>query len=126
MKRILGTIVEGVAVWLFKQYRRASLDLVKIQAAMCYVRGVQSARQAFMAGLLLAFCLLLGGCGFVLFHIGLFLIFPWPWSAVVLMALGTLYMVAVFLALRWLCAEKTWMKFSKADKIVDAAARKRS
>jgi len=124
MSKHAGVWLRGLAAILLGRYRRLGLDLARIQAVIYYVQAVKTARKGFLAGLLLAFCLLLAGCGFVLFHVGLFLLVPWPWNAVTLMALGSLYMLIVFLVLRWLCSEKTWMSFSKADQCVESVVRR--
>lgn len=124
MDKYAGLWLRRIAAILLRKYRTLWLDFARIQAAILYVQTVQAARKGFLAGLLLAFCLLLGGCGFVLFHVGLFLLVPWPWNAVTLLALGSLYMLIVLLVLRWLCSEKTWMSFSKADQCVESVVRR--
>jgi hypothetical protein len=126
MKQLLGSLLGGVAALLLKEYRRLSIDWVRIRAAICYVQGVKAARKGFLAGLLLAFCLLLGGSGFVLFHVGIFLLLPHAWRPAVFMGLGSIYMIVVLLLLRWMCAEKTWMEYSNAGKYVAAATEKQS
>lgn len=108
---------------VLRNYRDATIDLVRIRAATCYLHGVQGARRGFIAVLLLAICLLLLGCGFVLFHVGLFLLLPQCWNYGVLMGLGGFYMLAVLVLLRWLCAEKTWLRFTKAGEFAAKAAR---
>ena len=124
MKRILTGLLQALALALLRGYRRVSLDLLKIQAAVWYVRGVQTARSAFLAVLMLALCIAVGVVGFVLFHVGLFLLIPWPWNAGALMALGAIYVIAALFVVRWLCSEKTWMKFSNADKYVKSTTKK--
>jgi hypothetical protein len=125
MKGLLSLLLRNAAVLLLKNYRRLSLDLLRIRAAVWYVQGVRSARKAFIAVVALALCLIVGGGGFMLFHVGLFLLLPSPWNAVLLMSLGALYVVVTLLILRWLCSERTWMKFSKAGHFAAVAARKK-
>ncbi len=110
-------------MFVLRRYRDASLDLIRIRAATCYLQGVQGLRCAFMGCLLLSVCLMLLGCGFVIFHIGLFLLLPRFWNAGVLMGLGAFYMLTVLVLLRWLCSEKTWLRYTKAGEFALKAAR---
>ena len=124
MKGWITTLLAHVAQWLARNYRKTSLEWVRIQAALCYIRGVAGARKAFLAAVLLAGCLILGGVGFVLLHVGLYALLPPPANAVTLLALGAAYLVAALLSLRWACSEKTWMKYSKAARFAALAARR--
>lgn len=110
-------------MYVLRNCRDATLDLVRIRAATCYLQGVQGARRGFIAILLLGVCLMLLGCGFVLLHVGLFLLLPQWWNFGVLMGLGGFYILAVLVLLRWLCAEKTWLRFTKAGEFAVKAAR---
>ena len=121
MKGLLSGILGDVLLWLLKQYRRLSIDLVKIEAAIWYVRGVQTARRLFLSALAVGLCLLLGGVGFILLHIGLYALLPWPVNAIVLMSLGVIYMGIAVAGLAWACSEETWMRCSNADRCVALA-----
>lgn len=127
--RLLRTLFATASVWLLNKYRQKSLELIKLEAAIGYVKGVRSARQAFMAilGIVLGAGLL--AAGFVLLHIGLgmllYLAFQSWWTVgVVFLALGILYTLVPLLIIQRLCAEKTWMKFFKADKLVAQVTKK--
>ncbi len=124
MKQYLSNVLTSVALWVLKSYRRASLDLLRIEAAVWYVRGVGAARQLFIGVLALAFLVALAVVGFVLLHVGLYALLPAPANALVLLVLGAVYLAGALLALRWACAEKTWMKYSKADHYVRQATGK--
>ena len=115
MQGFFSGILGNVLLWLLKQYRRLSIDLVKIEAAIWYVRGVQTARRLFLSALALVLCLLLGAVGFVLLHIGLYVLLPWPANAMVLMSLGLIYVGIALAGLAWACSEKTWMRCSRAN-----------
>ena len=45
----LRTLLATTSVWLLNKYRQKSLELIKLEAAIGYVKGVRSARQAFLA-----------------------------------------------------------------------------
>ncbi len=119
----LRTLLATTSVWLLNKYRQKSLELIKLEAAIGYVKGVRSARQAFLAVLVVVLGAGLLAAGFVLLHIGLgillYLIFQNWWAlGLAILALGILYVIVPLLVIRRLCAEKTWMHFFKADKIV--------
>jgi len=124
LKKFISGLLTSVALALLKSYRRVSLDLVRIEAALWYVRGVGAARQIFIGGLGLSFLVALAVAGFLLLHAGLFALLPAPAGAIILLALGAVYLLAAVLALRFICSEKTWMKYSKAGHVVDVTAGK--
>ena len=124
MMRIIKSLVGSVAVWLLARYRGLSLDLIRIRATAFYVKGVRAARSAYLGLLALLFAVVLAGAGFVLFHVGLFVLLPKPWNGIVLMALGAIYMLAALLGLRATVSEKTWMRLSQADRLVAEATGK--
>lgn len=123
MKQLLSVIMPRV-LRLLERYSQVSLDLVRIEAAVWYVRGVGAARQLFIGGLALSFVVALAVGGFVLLHVGLYALLPTPANAISLLSLGAIYLLIAILVLRWACAEKTWMKYSKAANFVERATGK--
>jgi len=113
-------------VGLIKSYRRLSIDLLKIQAAMAYVKGVQTMRRWWIGALLLASVLLFLAAGFVIIHVGFFLWVPWApaTKGVILLCLGLIYMGLALAVIFKLCSEKAWMEGSQANKLIEQATRK--
>ena len=116
-------------MWLLNKYRQTSLDLIKLEAAIGYVKGVRSARQAFLAVLVIVLGAGLLAAGFVLLHVGLGMLFylafqNWWVVGTVLLVLGILYTIVPLFIIRRLCAEKNWMRFFKADKLVEQVTKK--
>ena len=127
--RLLRTLLATVSVWLLNKYRQTSLELIKLEAAIGYVKGVRSARQAFLAVLVVVLGAGLLAAGFVLLHIGLgmllYLAFQSWWAVgIAFLVLGALYTLVPLFIIRRLCAEKTWMQFFKADKLVEQVTKK--
>ena len=127
--RLLRTLFATTLVWLLNKYRQTSLELIKLEAAIGYVKGVRSARQGFLAVLAVLLGAGLLAAGFVLLHVGLGLLLyaafqSWLVIGIVLLALGILYTIVPLLIIRRLCAEKTWMQFFKADKLVEQVTKK--
>lgn len=126
---LLRTLLTTTSVWFLNKYRRKSLELIKLEAAIGYVKGVRSARQAFLAVLAIILGSGLLAAGFVLLHIGLgillYLVFQNWWAlSVAFLVLGLLYASVPLFIIRRLCAEKTWMHFFKADKLVGQVTKK--
>ena len=124
MKGLVTGLLANAALWILKGYRKASIEWVRIEAALYYVRGVAGARKAFVGGVLLAGCLLLAGAGFILLHIGLYALLPSPANAVTLLVLGAIYLATALTGLWWACSEKTWMKYTNASRYVALATKR--
>ncbi len=126
MHRILKALMMSFGMGLLNSYRRVSLDLLKIQAAMAYLKGVQTARRVWIGVLLLAGVLMLLAAGFILLHVGFFLWAPWSPAAkgLILLCLGLLYLTAALVVLFKTCSEKAWMDGSRARQLLDEATRK--
>lgn len=127
--RLFQTLVASASVWLLNKYRRTSLELIKLEMAIGYVKGVRSARQAFLAVLVVVLGAGLLAAGFVLLHLGLgillYLAFQNWWGVgVAFLLLGLLYTLVPLFIIRRLCAEKTWMQFFKADTLVEQVTKK--
>ena len=127
--RLLRTLLATASVWLLNKYRQTSLELIKLEMAIGYVKGVRSARQAFLAIVAIILGAGLLAAGFVLLHIALgmlaYLVFKNWWAVgVALLVLGTIYTIVPLFIIRRLCAEKTWMRFFKADKLVGQVTKK--
>lgn len=97
-------------------YRRLSIQLVKLEAATCYLQGVRVARRSTIGLLQLGFLMGLIGAGLLLIHAGLFIVLPWslPAKALLAVALGLAYIIVGAIALRVALAEKTWLEKSGA------------
>ena len=115
MKFILGIISALFGRWIGRVQ-----DILQIEAAAVYVAGVRKARQAFIALLGMALSLLLALSGFVLIHVALFAWLPWslPVKALVLMILGMAYLGGGLAVVRGLSSDRTWMRFTKVDRIL--------
>jgi len=125
MRGFIAGVVGRVVLWLLKRYRELALDVIKIESAIWYVRGVRTARRAFLGVLALGICLTVGAVALVLIHSGLYALLPWPVNAWTLMGLGVLYLIMVLLILRWVCSERTWMRYSGASEYTARVTRRR-
>ena len=117
-------------IWLLRRYEQASLDLIKIRAAIYYVRGVQSARAAAVAVMVALGLLAVMGAGFLILPFGLAILLyglshSWAAACIALLAMGALYVIVPLCILRrYYVSERAWMSFFKVDDLVARITRK--
>ena len=129
MRRLLKDGFAVAILWLLRRYKQVSLDLLKIRAAIYYVRGVQTARLGVMAILAAVGAVVVLASGFILVPIGLAVLIyglsgSWVAACAVLLVLGALYMIVPLYVLRRCMSERAWMSFFKVDDLVARVADK--
>jgi type VI protein secretion system component VasK len=97
-----------------------SIAIVKIQSAIVYLNVVKDFRRMSMLLCLLVFAVVVLACGFLLVPISLCLFMPWTpeTKAIVAAGFGVAYVVISLIVVAVLFREKSWMKASKADKLL--------
>jgi hypothetical protein len=122
-KQLVHGLLAGIAVKLLDNYRRLSIQLLKIEAAKCYVHGVQMARLSAIGLMWMGLFIALICVGVLLVHAGLFILLPWTAEAkaVLGITLGVAYGVIGGAALRAAMAERTWMEKSGAVEMLEEA-----
>jgi len=122
-KYLIKGLLAGMAIKLLDNYRRLSIQLLKIEAARCYLHGVQMARLSAMGLMGMGLVIVLICVGVLLFHAGLFILLPWilEAKAVLGMVLGLAYVVIGGVALRAAMDERTWMEKSGAAEMLKGA-----
>lgn len=125
-KHLIKGLLAGIAGKLLDDYRRLAVQLLKIEAAKCYLHGVQMARLSAIGLMRMGLVIALICVGVLLLHVGLFILLPWTaeTKAVLFMLLGLAYVVVGCVALHAAMKEKTWMDKSGAAKMLkDATGR---
>jgi len=122
-KYLMKGLLAAIGIKLLDNYRRLSVQLLKIEAARCYLHGVQMARMSALGLMWIGFLIALIGVGALLFHAGLFLLLPGSLEvkAAIAMGLGLVYVGLGYAALRAALDEKTWMEKSGAAKMLQDA-----
>ncbi len=117
----LNGILSAIAIRLLDNYRHLSLQLLRIEVAKSYLQGLQMARLSAIGLMRMGLLISLISVGMLLLHAGLFVLLPWTLEikAVSGMILGSVYMVAGGVALRWSMNEKTWMEKSGAMEMLE-------
>lgn len=128
VRQILAGLAGAVVTSLLQEYRRVSVQWLKIQAAIWYVKGVAQARRIAVRIVAVVAALLLAMVGFVILHVGLFLWLPVSVATkgMLLAVLGLIYLVVAGLVIRALLSEESWLRSSGASGfIADARSRER-
>jgi hypothetical protein len=125
-EHVLTKLLTFLVVGWLKSYQQNTVDLMKIEAASYYIKGVGKARKAFVGHLLLSGVQFLLLAGFLLIHAGLFLYLDWPIKdkALLALGLGAGYFIVALVAILRFCSQKKWMEFSGADEWVSKLTRK--
>jgi len=113
-KYLIKGLLTGIAVNLLDDCRHLSIQVLKIESAKCYLRGVQMARLSAIGLMRMGLVIGLIGVGVLLFHAGLFILLPWTpeTKALLGMFLGLAYVAIGCVALHVAMNEKTWMEKS--------------
>ena len=127
---LLKRVPAVAAIWLLRRYKQMSLDLLKIRAAIYYVRGVQSARGAAVVALIVLGLLAIIGAGFLILPFGLAILIyglsqSWVAACIALLVIGALYLIVPLCILRrYYMSERAWMSFFKVDDLIARVTRK--
>jgi hypothetical protein len=123
-KNIIKGLLAGITIKLMDNWRRVSLQLLKIEAAKFYLQGVQMARWSMISLMRMGLAIGLIGVGMLLFHAALFILLPWTVEskAVLGLFLGLVYAAIGYVTLRANISEKTWMEKSRVAEILEEAA----
>jgi len=113
-------------VGLVKQYQSKSINLVKLKAAACYVRGVQLLRRQVLLLATVLFLVATAAVSVIVAPLIWLALAPWPigvklWLALLL---GALDIGLPLFILSHLLSEKKWMKFSKSDELMESVMKK--
>jgi hypothetical protein len=122
-KNIIKGLVAGITIKLMDNWRRLSLQLLKIEAAKFYLQGVQMARWSMISLMRMGLAIGIIGVGMLLFHAGLFILLPWTVEskAVLGLFLGLAYVAIGYVTLHANINEKTWMEKSRVAEILEEA-----
>jgi hypothetical protein len=104
-------------------YRRLSIQLLKIEATKCYLHGVRMARLSAIGLMWMGLVIGLVCVGLLLLHAGLFILLPWTMATKALlgMALGAGYVAIGGGVLHAAMDEKTWLDKSGATEMLQDA-----
>ena len=113
--------LKEIFLTLLQETRLNSLNMVKIEGAITYLKGVHFLRKFTLQMVGAIFCFTIGGTGLLLCHLLILFYTPWPLSVRVGITLGfaMLYIAISALLLVHSFRHKTWMKLFYMDHILD-------
>jgi hypothetical protein len=113
-------IIELLLLGGFKRVFGSLYGLAQAEFIARYAGFVDHARGVFILGLFTVFSLMLIFIGFVLVHIGLYLYLPLEASekVMLLLALGSVYLLVPFSILMWAFSKSRWMKISGVEHLL--------
>jgi len=122
-KHLPQGLLAGLAIKLLGNCRHLSIQVLKIEAAQCYLHGVRTARSSAIGLMRMGLVIGLIVVGALVFHVGLFLLLPWTVEvkAVLGVFLGLAYVASGCVALHVAMDEKTWMEKSGAAEMLEEA-----
>jgi hypothetical protein len=122
-KYLTQGLLAGLAIKLLGNCRHLSIQVLKIEAAQCYLHGVRMTRLSAIGLMQMGLVIGLIVVGALVFHVGLFLLLPWTVEvkAVLGVFLGLAYMAIGWVALHAAMNEKTWMEKSGAAEMLEEA-----
>jgi len=106
--------------WLTSTYLEPSLKVLKLRAAIYYLKGVKGAHRILVLICVLVFVITLIGAGLVIVPLALILFMPWEpaTKAVVGIIIGAIYLLVPAMALISLLSEKRWMRLTGSADIL--------
>ena len=123
LKHLFKGVLAGMAIKLLDNYRCLSLQLLKIESATCYLRGVAMARRSAIGLIRMGLLTVLIGLGLLLLHAGLFILLPWSVQAKAILGicLGIGYVLLGGWGLWRAMDAKAWMIKSGAIELMEDA-----
>jgi hypothetical protein len=111
---------------VIESYIRTTVDLLKLEAAIAYLKVLKGTRRFVILFTLLLFFTVVLACGFLLIPIALLLFMPWAseTKAIVGICIGAGYVLIPIIVISALLSEKRWVKMSGVGKLVGRANRR--
>jgi hypothetical protein len=113
---------------LIESFIKTTIDMLKIEAAILYLKALKGIRRFVIAAMLLFFFVVVFGCGFLLIPIALLLFMPWDpqTKAIVGICIGAAYVLIPVIVISMLLSEKRWVKWSGVEKLIGQINRPKS
>lgn len=118
-----GAIAYEVSVGLFKEYKKTTTELAKIELASYYVRAIKVVRQECMISTMIIFGAIIYANALGVIQVAILLYAPWsvPFRILWALVFGIVASaIPLFIALRFF-SEERWMKVTKADEFIAKA-----
>lgn len=121
--RKLGDMAYDVTVGLFKEYKRTSIDLAKIEVATMYLKIVKFVRQECMISVLIVLGAIMFANIIGVLQMAILFYAPWGvgWRIAAALLLGVVAVcIPLAVSLKFF-SQRRWMEITKADEILNRA-----
>jgi hypothetical protein len=121
--RRFGAIAYDASVGLFKEYKKTTTELAKIELASYYVRAIKVVRQECMISTMSIFGVIIYANALGVIQVAILLYAPWtiPFRILAALAFGIIASaIPLFISLR-LFSEERWLRVTKADEFIAKA-----
>lgn len=118
-----GAIAYDVTVGLFKEYKRTTTELAKIELASYYVKAIKIIRQECMISTLIIFGAIIFANVLGVIEMAILLYAPWsaPYKILAALVFGVIgFSIPLVVALRFF-SEERWLRVTKADEFIAKA-----
>jgi hypothetical protein len=118
-----GAMAYDVSVGLFKEYKKTTTELAKIELASYYVRAIKVVRQECMISTMIIFGAIIYANALGVIQVAILLYAPWsvPYRIVSALGFGIIASaIPLFISLRFF-SEERWLKVTKADEFIAKA-----
>lgn len=121
MGRSLKNLISLIAGLLWLDYKRKSINYAKIEGVKLYLEAVRAARSALTLVVVLFFLSLCGALGLFLLIVSIAFFLPISDEVRIglLVIIGAISFGAPLLLFLVMNSERNWMKFSKADRLIN-------
>ena len=125
LKGFKELFIDG-AIDVVKQYQSKSVDLVKIEAAAWYLRGIQLVHRQALIFALVLFLAVMAASAIVVVPFFLLTLAPWTREVkwIVALLLGAADIAVPLLVLAHLLSEKNWIRFTKSGEFIESVLNK--
>ncbi len=125
LKGFKELFIDG-AIDAVRQYQSKSVDLVKIEAAAWYIRGIQLVHRQALVFALILFLVVIAAAAIVVVPFFLLTLAPWTKEAkwIVALLLGAVDITVPLLMLAHILSEKNWMQFTKSGEFIESVLNK--
>lgn len=119
-QKMLYNLILCVLTDLLKQYKQTFISITKIKAVLYYIKTIRVIRLIYIGIFLLILNFIIMISGFIFLHVSFLYYFPLSKEvkALIIFSLGILYFLVPVGVLLYFTSQRFWMKFSKANKLI--------
>ncbi len=125
-QKVFYNLILSILTDIVKQYKQTSISFAKIKVVFYYIKAIRFIRLISIGIFLLILSFVVMICGFIFLHVSFLYYFPLSKEAkaLIIFSLGIFYFLIPVGALLYFTSQRFWMKFSKANKLIQKVLRR--